>query len=61
MVGVETAEHERKNAFPRDASGLPSPETLDALQDHTLLRTDQNGWTEISTDGRQMWVEVEKK
>jgi len=51
MEGVETAEHGRKNAFPSDASGPPSPETLDALQGYTLLGTDQNG--------RHMWVEVE--
>ncbi len=40
---------------------LPSPETLKALQGFTLLRTDQNGWIELMTDGNQMWVEVEKK
>jgi beta-lactamase superfamily II metal-dependent hydrolase len=44
-----------------DKTGLPSPETLDALQGYNLLRTDQNGWIEITTDGNQMWVEVEKK
>jgi hypothetical protein len=26
-----------------------------------LLRTDQNGWIDLSTDGKQMWVEVERK
>ncbi len=46
---------------PADKTGLPSPETLDALQGYNLLRTDQNGWIEISTDGSQMWVEVEKR
>ena len=45
---------------PADRSGLPSPETLEALQGYTLLRTDQNGWIELTTDGSQMWVEVEK-
>jgi len=43
-----------------DRSGLPSPETLDALEGSNLLRTDQNGWIEIKTDGKQMWVEVER-
>ncbi len=43
-----------------DKTGLPSPETLEALKGYNLLRTDQNGWIEISTDGEQMWVEVEK-
>jgi competence protein ComEC len=46
---------------PGDRSGLPSPETLEALEGYNLLRTDQNGWIEISTDGKQMWVEVERK
>jgi competence protein ComEC len=46
---------------PGDRTGLPSPETLDALQGYTILRTDQNGWIELTTDGQQMWVEVEKK
>jgi beta-lactamase superfamily II metal-dependent hydrolase len=45
---------------PGDRDGLPAPETLDTLQGYTLLRTDQNGWIELTTDGRQMWVEVEK-
>jgi beta-lactamase superfamily II metal-dependent hydrolase len=44
-----------------DRSGLPSPETLEALEGYNLLRTYQNGWIEISTDGKQMWVEVERK
>jgi hypothetical protein len=26
----------------------------------SLLRTDRNGWIEQSTDGVQMWVEVER-
>ncbi len=41
-----------------DKSGLPSPETLKALDGYNLLRTDHNGWIEITTDGSQMWVEV---
>jgi competence protein ComEC len=47
------------NAANRE--GLPSPETLDILQGYTLLRTDQNGWIHLSTDGQNMWVEVEIK
>jgi len=46
---------------PADRTGIPSPETLEALQGYTLLRTDQNGWIELTTDGKQMWVEVERK
>ena len=43
-----------------DPSGLPDRETLDALGGYSLLRTDQQGWVHISTDGEQMWIEVEK-
>jgi len=41
--------------------GLPSPETLQASRGYTLLRTDQNEWIELTTDGEQMWVEVESQ
>jgi competence protein ComEC len=44
-----------------DREGLPSPETLELLQGYSVLRTDCNGWIELSTDGEQMWVEVEKR
>jgi competence protein ComEC len=45
----------------QDAHGLPSQDTLDAVQGYTVLRTDLNGWVELTTDGKQVWVEVEKK
>ncbi len=41
--------------------GLPSPEVLEALQGTTLLRTDLNGWIELTSDGERMWVEVERR
>jgi competence protein ComEC len=41
-----------------DKRNLPDPETLDAIESYTLLRTDQNGWIELSTDGEKMWVEA---
>ena len=41
--------------------GLPSPETVEVLQSYTVLRTDRNGWIRLTTDGRQMWIEVERK
>jgi competence protein ComEC len=44
-----------------DRYGRPDPETLQAAQGYTLLRTDQNGWIELSTDGENMWVEIERK
>ena len=46
---------------PADKTGLPSPETIDALEGYNLLRTDQNGWIELTTDGSRKWVEVERK
>jgi hypothetical protein len=44
-----------------DRNDLPSFETLEVLQGYTLLRTDRNGWIELTTDGEQMWVEVERR
>jgi competence protein ComEC len=31
------------------------------LSGYTLLRTDRNGWIHLSTDGEQLWVEVESR
>jgi hypothetical protein len=45
----------------RDGDGRPAPEMLETVQGYTLLRTDRNGWIELSTDGEQMWVELERK
>ena len=44
-----------------DQNGMPDPEVLDWVKDYDLLRTDQNGWIEITTNGEQMWVNVERK
>ncbi len=44
-----------------DKDGRPDPETLEAVYGYTLLRTDRNGWIELTTDGEQMWVEVERR
>jgi competence protein ComEC len=44
-----------------DFNGLPSPETLEAVEGYTLLRTDRSGWIKLTTDGAQMWVEVERR
>jgi len=43
----------------KDTTGLPSPVAIQAVEGYTLLRTDRSGWIELSTDGEQMWVEVE--
>lgn len=42
-----------------DGLGMPSRETLEAVEGYALLRTDRNGWIELSTDGEGMGVEVE--
>jgi len=34
-----------------DKEGMPAPETLELLQGYTVLRTDQDGWIDLSTDG----------
>jgi competence protein ComEC len=44
-----------------DPDGLPDQSVLDELKGITLLRTDRNGWIDISTDGGKMVVKVEKK
>jgi competence protein ComEC len=44
----------------QDGEGLPSAETLATVQGYNLLRTDRNGWIELSTDGKGMWVEAER-
>jgi competence protein ComEC len=44
-----------------DPDGLPAQSVLDELTGVTLLRTDQNGWIEISTDGAGMRMKVEKQ
>ena len=44
-----------------DPDGLPDQSVLDSLAGTTLLRTDHNGWIDVSTDGVGLWVDVEKK
>lgn len=44
-----------------DPDGLPHKETLENVADFPLLRTDYNGWIEVTTDGAEMWIEVEKQ
>ena len=40
---------------------MPEREVLETVEDYALLRTDQNGWIEITTNGKQMWVNVERQ
>jgi competence protein ComEC len=44
-----------------DPDGLPNPQVLEAVKGYSLLRTDRMGWVRLSTDGEQMWVEVERQ
>jgi competence protein ComEC len=43
-----------------DQNGMPDREVLESVEDYALLRTDQSGWIEITTNGEQMWVNVER-
>jgi beta-lactamase superfamily II metal-dependent hydrolase len=44
-----------------DQNGMPDREVLESIENYQLLRTDQNGWVEVTTDGERMWVNVERK
>ena len=44
-----------------DQNGMPDSSVLESVKDYELLRTDQNGWIEVTTNGEQMWVNVERK
>lgn len=43
-----------------DPDGMPPQETLDNLEGYSLLRTDRNGWIDVSTAGKEMRVQVER-
>ena len=44
-----------------DPNGLPDQSLVNGLSGTSLLRTDLNGWIEVSTDGAGVWVDVEKR
>ena len=44
-----------------DENGMPDGDVLETIKDYQLLRTDRNGWVEITTDGERMWVNVERQ
>ena len=48
------------NVAAGDENGMPDSEVLETVKEYSLLRTDQNGWVEITTNGEQMWVNVER-
>ena len=39
---------------------LPDPAVVKVAQNDNLLRTDQRGWIELTTDEKQMWVDAER-
>lgn len=44
-----------------DENGMPDAQVMESVKDYDILRTDQNGWIDVTTDGKQMWVNVERK
>ena len=40
---------------------LPDSETTEAIEGYFLLRIDQNGWIEVTTDEVQIWVEATRR
>ena len=44
---------------PADAR-RPDAQTLQAVTGYPLLRTDQNGWIDLQTDGQALWILAEK-
>jgi hypothetical protein len=43
-----------------DLNNLPDAVVIESVGERTLLRTDVNGWIEVTTDGTQVWVEVQR-
>jgi beta-lactamase superfamily II metal-dependent hydrolase len=43
-----------------DSKNQPDVAVLENIQGYSLLRTDRNGWIELTTDGEQMWVKSER-
>ena len=46
---------------PDNPQGLPNRDLLDRLGGYSLARTDQHGWISIATDGKNMWLTMEKQ
>jgi competence protein ComEC len=44
-----------------DPKNRPNKATIKNLEGRSVLRTDVNGWIEISTDGTEMWVLVQRQ
>lgn len=46
---------------PADPEGLPSTDVIESLKNKTILRTDENGWIELASDGKNFWITSENK
>ena len=44
----------------KDSRGLPDRAMIDRLSGYSLLRTDQNGTIHLITDGKKLWVKVDR-
>ncbi len=44
-----------------DVNNRPDKAALEALGGRSVLRTDRNGWIDVSTDGKEMWVNVQRR
>jgi len=44
-----------------DKDGLPQEEVQAMLEDYPSLRTDYYGWIHVSTDGQQVWFDIQKQ
>jgi len=44
-----------------DTHKRPDQQTLENLAGRSILRTDVNGWIDVSTDGTEMWVLVQRQ
>lgn len=45
---------------PGNRRGLPPRSLVEAAEGRTILRTDENGWIELTVDGDRLWVEVQR-
>jgi beta-lactamase superfamily II metal-dependent hydrolase len=44
----------------KDSRGLPDRGLIDRLGGYSLLRTDENGTITLITDGKQLWIHVDR-
>ena len=44
-----------------DPDGLPSADVISSFKDYNLIRTDQNGWIDLASNGEQLWISSDHK